>query len=961
VPEIRSTYRVQLRPGFGLADLMDRVSYLSRLGVSHVYLSPILRARQGSTHGYDVVDPANLNPALGDEAELRELARELTRAGMGVVLDIVPNHMATGSENPYWEDVLAHGQASPFARWFDIDWGPPQARRPYRILLPILGQRLARVIRDGELKVVYREGRFRFAYYEQSFPIDPRSFPLILEARLGDTRGEPSDRRAMAELELLISDFRGLPRRASTAAATLRRERAAATAERLTALYDSAASVRAHVDAAIAGFGPHGDGPRRCRRLLAAQAYRLAYWRRAAREINYRRFFTISHLVALRTEDPQVFAATHQRILDWVGDRLIDGLRVDHVDGLLDPRAYLDRLCGSATARATASDGSDFPIFVEKILARDEQLPSDWPVAGTTGYDFLCEVEDLFIDESGFAALREIYRSFARRPSDYAEVVRRSKRHILDRHLVAETQRLARQLEALTPEYRRDVEPVADRLRDAIIEVMVGMRVYRTYVDATTTELRPSDREVVEGALTAARARPRAADAALDLLADILMLRSPASSREAAGARLAFIQRFQQATVSVAAKGSEDTAFYRWYPLASRNEVGGEPDAPLADSADRLHGASRKRAERWPLTMLAASTHDSKRSADVRARLDVLSEVPDLWREHIRRWHRWNRRHRKRLGRRYAPDRNSEYLLYQTLVGVWPLSEDGDVSTGLATPAIGDDFRDRIESYMEKAAREAKLHTSWVEPDPEYDAALLDFVRLTLAHQVSGPSFLTDLRRLVQRIARPGLWNALARTVIQLTAPGIPDIYQGDELWDFSLVDPDNRRAVDFDRRHRLLAELSAAWEGSESDRRSLLRELVATPADGRIKLHVVHRALAARRTATQLFQAGDYEALEVRGAAAEHVFAFARRLGRQAAITIVPRLALTLTGDPAVPPIGRIWADTALVIPAPLGATRWTCALSGAEFGPAEGSAPATLPVGDVLATFPAALLLAV
>jgi (1->4)-alpha-D-glucan 1-alpha-D-glucosylmutase len=955
VRTILSTYRVQLQSGFRLADLKDRVPYLSRLGVTHVYLSPVLRARHGSTHGYDVVDPTTLNPALGDEAELRELVRELTRAGMGVVLDIVPNHMATGSENPYWEDVLAHGQASPFARWFDIDWGPPQARRPYRIFLPLLGQRLARVIRDGELKVVYREGRFRFAYYEQSFPIDPGSFPLILEAGLGDTRGAPSDRRAVAELELLISDFRRLPPRASTVAATLRRERAAAIAERLAALYDSAASVRAHVDATIAGFGPHGDGLRRCRRLLAAQAYRLAYWRRAAREINYRRFFTISHLVALRAEDPQVFAATHQRILDWVGDGLIDGLRVDHVDGMLDPRAYLDRLCGSATARG----GSDLPIFVEKILARDETLPSDWPVAGTTGYDFLCEVEDVFIDEGGFAALRDIYRRFTRRPSKYAEVVRRSKRFILDHHLVAETRRLARQLEALVPEYRRDVELAADRLREAIVEVMVCMRVYRTYVDATTTEPRISDREVLEGALTGARARRRATDAALDFLADVLLLRSPAPSPEAAGARLAFVQRFQQATVSAAAKGSEDTAFYRWYPLASRNEVGGEPDAPLADSAATLHAANRRHAERWPLAMLAASTHDSKRSADVRARLDVLSEVAGLWQAHIGRWHRWNRRHRKRLGRRYVPDRNSEYLLYQTLVGVWPLADDGDESTGPATPAIGDGFRDRIESYVEKAAREAKLHTSWVEPDAGYEAALLDFVRLALAPQVSG-RFLTDVQHLVQRIARPGLWNALARTVIQLTAPGIPDIYHGDELWNFSLVDPDNRRPVDFDRRDRLLADLSAAWEGSDSDRQSLLRELVATPADGRIKLHVVRRALAARRTARELFRAGDYEALQVRGAAANHVFAFARRLGRQAAITIVPRLALTLTGDPAVAPIGRIWADTALTVPAPLRARRWSCALSGAEFGPAAGSAPATLPVGDVLAAFPAALLVA-
>jgi (1->4)-alpha-D-glucan 1-alpha-D-glucosylmutase len=595
---------------------------------------------------------------------------------------------------------------------------------------------------------------------------------------------------------------------------------------------------------------------------------------------------------------------------------------------------------------------------VEKILARREQLPATWPIAGTTGYDFIGAVEDLFIDGGGLAGLSEVYRRFARRVPEYAAVAQRGKRLILDRHLVVETRRLARQLDAAVHQNPGSAALTVDRLRDAIVEVLVRLPVYRTYVDPTTGELRTSDREVLEEALAGARAEGRADAAALDLLADVLLSPSSAASREATAARIAFIQRFQQISVPATAKGIEDTAFYRWYPLVSRNEVGGEPDAPLLDSAAMLHAANRRRAENWPLAMLAASTHDTKRSADVRARLDVLSEVVDLWSEHIRRWHRLNRRHRKRLGRRYIPGRNSEYLLYQTLVGVWPLPEVGQASNDPLASAIGDGFRDRIAAYVEKAAREAKLHTSWVEPDAEYEAALLEFVHLALAPEASD-RFLIDVDGLVRHIGRPGLWNALARTLIQLTAPGTPDTYQGDELWNFSLVDPDNRRPVDFDRRDRLLADLSRAWDAGGSERQGTLEELVATPEDGRLKLHVIHRALGVRRAAAELFRSGDYETLKVRGAAAKHVFAFARRLGQQATITIVPRLSLTLTGDPAVPPIGRIWADTALAVPAPLDTARWTCALSGAECR-GSGSQPARLAVADALAALPVALLVA-
>lgn len=943
-----STYRVQVSPKFGLEAVSALVPYLARLGVSHVYLSPLLRARSGSEHGYDVVDPTVLNPALGSEADLEALVETLRRHDMGLILDIVPNHMATGSENPFWEDVLTHGPASAFSHWFDIDWGPTDARRPRRILQPVLGDRLGRVIAAGELKLVLRDEGFRIEYFEQSFPLDPGTIPLIAQAGWNDVAGAERDDLTLGDLEPVLARLRSLPPRDQSA--RVERGRQARTAlEQLWELFEAAPPVRDHLTSAVASFASP-EGRPRLRRLVAAQAYRLAYWRRAAREINYRRFFTISHLVALRMEDERVFSATHERVLRWVREGKVDGLRIDHIDGLLDPAGYLTRLQESVASAAPAASAAPFPVYVEKILGREERLPDDWPVAGTTGYDFLAELEDAFLNPDGYRSVLRTYRRFIRRDPVYVHVGRAAKRKVLSGALAAEVRRLSRLLERFA-RYRDRTPPEMSALTQAIVETLVALPVYRTYLDPERLSYREEDRATLTRALAEVRKAQRTDGAALELLSEALLvsqgdpLPTPAAERAAK-----FVQRFQQTSVSVAAKSIEDTAFYIFVPLASRNEVGNEPDTPLADGAAALHSANQRRADRWPDTMLCTSTHDTKRSADVRARLSVLSEIPDAWARHLRRWHRWNRHHRERVAGSYVPDRNTEYLLYQTLVGTWPTGQ-AESNHEHVSPV----FKQRIQDYMLKAAREGKVQTSWVDPNARFEAALSGFVDAALSSSAS-QRFLPDIDAFAEVVARSAIWTGLARVLIHLTAPGRPDIYQGDEIWNTSLVDPDNRRPVDFDRRRSLLAAL-AKEHASATDRRAFIAGMLASPEDGRVKLHVIQRALRSRRSFSELFLRGDYVALPISGLHATHVFAFARRRGEQVAITVAPLHVTQLTETSGLPPIGPdVWRDTRLTLPNGFPRGPWRCQLTN-ESRPAvpDGS---DLLVAEALRSFPVALL---
>jgi (1->4)-alpha-D-glucan 1-alpha-D-glucosylmutase len=960
--EASATYRFQFGREFRFADAQALVPYLSRLGATHLYSSPVLRARDESTHGYDVVDPTVLNPNLGGETEFRSLVAVLKAHGMGTVLDIVPNHMATGSENPFWMHVLTYGPSSPYARWFDIDWRLPDPDMWGRVLVPILGDPLEEVLERSEIAVRWREGRFRLAYYDHLLPVDPATVPSIGRfgfRRLGRDEGGGADNvRSVARI---LDELASVP----VPAVRVRRpwetspERIEGLLAGLARSIESSPRMRIWAEETASRFGSGRGGRTRLLRLLEEQPYRLVYWRRAARLINYRRFFNINDLISLRQEDPQVFGETHALVGRLIAEGLIDGLRVDHIDGLRDPEIYLGRL--SELARESAPTRR-VRIWVEKILGHGESLPARWPVEGTTGYEFLNAVERIFVDPAGFSAIESAYRQMAREPRDFREHARWGKRKVLKDELSAFVGRLAHMLDRLVQQDSRYWDLTEGDLGEAIAEVAAAFPVYRTHISG---EVRPTvestDRARLEEALKAAEKAGAAAPRALDLLREVLLLAGEDRLEEhQLREHRNFIRRFQQLTGPAAAKGIEDTALYAYVPLVSLNEVGNDPELPLEDAVADLHRLNKAHARSLPQTLLCVTTHDTKRGADVRARLDVLSERPGLWLRHVRRW---RRRHRvlRRGPRNAYPDFVNEYLLYQTLTGIWPYSSDPGRS-GKPSAAELEEIGRRTREYMRKAAREAKLQTDWANVDEVFEQALDGFIRDLLgSDKPEKAQFLTEMEDLVKAIASGGYWNALSRTLIQFTAPGTPDLYQGDELWNPVLVDPDNRRKVDYAPRERLLDELVTEFEAGPKRRSAMLKELVASPWDGRIKMHVLRTLLQTRRGAPEVFADGTYEEVEVRGARSSNVFAFIRRGGRRCAVAVAPRLTARLVRDASAPPIGPdVWLDSRLVLPADLSAASWVNVLTGEKFHVVGDGGTPILPLTEALGSFPVALFMA-
>jgi (1->4)-alpha-D-glucan 1-alpha-D-glucosylmutase len=804
---ITSTYRLQLTRDFPIAEVRTLVAYFHELGVSHLYLSPLLAAKQGSAHGYDVIDHSRVNPELGTEDEVRGLADDLHARGMGIILDIVPNHMAACAENLQWDDVLTRGRSSKFADWFDIEWDAPHADG--KIILPILGDELETILERGELQVRIRESGARVAYFDNSYPLDPATIPKEFQLAQWDPAGRPA-------------------------------------AESWTA-------------------GPEGRA--RLRELLNAQNYRLAFWRNARDEINYRRFFDINDLVALRQENEEIFDATHRLILEWVRDGIVDGLRVDHIDGLRVPSWYLAKLRQSVDAVRHAEAPERVPIFVEKILSGDEALPAEWPVEGTTGYDFLNEVEDVFIDPSGWHAIETAYKKLRRTPdASFGALAREGKRRILEEALAPDVKRLAR----MAHRWSDDSTP-AEYL-EAIVELIAHLEVYRTYVSEPGM-LTEADQRVLRSSFSAASASGVSKNALAVLERAFFAAPDPSDAL-----RGELVTRFQQTSGPAMAKGVEDTALYNYVPLASRNEVGGNPDRPLDEAHERLHARNVARARDWPHAMLATNTHDTKRSGDVRSRLDVLTHNPSRWSRHNARWRRLNKGHKRVVNGRPAPDTNTEYLYYQTLTAFWPAPRQGRRVDDLPDRQWRARARERLLTYMRKAAREAKVRTSWAESDAEYERALDAFVHATLEASDDLP-FLSDVARLTALIATDGFHNALARIVLQFASPGIPDIYRGAELWNFTFVDPDNRRPVDFTRRSEMLRG---------KDMMEVLRAAAAGQmplADDRVKLALTAQLARFRREESDLFHGGDYRPLlpDVQG-----VFAFTRSRAGKTCIAIV-------------------------------------------------------------------------
>jgi len=991
VPRVPSaTYRLQFNRLFTFADARQRLAYLDQLGISDVYASPYLRARAESTHGYDIADHNQFNPAVGDEAEYTALVDELHAHAMGLILDVVPNHMGIGeSTNSWWMDVLENGPSSRFAPYFDIDWQPLKAELENKVLLPILGQQYGRVLENCELVLVYEDGAFFLRYWQTDLPINPRTYVDILRLPLDqliETLG--SEHEQVLEYQSIMTGLEHLPPRTETERAKVveRGREKEILKRRLAALADAAPDVRAAIAQTVQHFNGERGDPRSfdlLDALIERQAYRPSYWRVAAEEINYRRFFDVNDLAAIRMDRPEVFEATHKLVLRLLAEGKISGLRVDHPDGLWDPAGYFRRLQESylevtSDPQLKSKIGylggvnPKFPtplyIVAEKILARGEHLPADWAVHGTSGYDYLNALNGIFVDGSNEKRFSAIYADFIDTRLRFDDLVYTTRKQIMQISMASEINVLTYQLNRVSEHNRYYRDFTLYSLREALRELIACFPVYRTYIVATTEQVEDRDRIVIETAVNRARSRnPMIEPSIYDFLRDILLLRYPDTlDPEAREEQRTFVMKFQQLTGPVMAKGMEDTAFYIYNRLTSLNEVGGEPQR-FGTTVPAFHRQNQERLRDWPAAMLATSTHDTKRSEDVRARISVLSELPEQWRTALTRWSRWNRRKKIDVDGKPAPQRNEEYLLYQTLLGVWPFeTKDNGALLSSSVVRPSPEFVERIQDYMVKAIREAKVNTSWLNPNTNYDEAVRAFVAAIL-EDTPGNRFLTDFHSLQATVAHFGAFNALSQTLLKLTSPGVPDIYQGSEIWDLSLVDPDNRRPVDYDLRAWSLGELIAM----DGDRAELARALVDSKADGRIKLYLTHRALRFRRDHAELFRSGSYAPLEATGDASEHIVAFARVLAapssgaRSAAVPsaealiVAPRLLAKRLHATDALPLGRTaWGDALLALPNATLGQRYRDIFTDCTQLVIERDGTIGLPLAALLEHFPVALL---
>jgi (1->4)-alpha-D-glucan 1-alpha-D-glucosylmutase len=873
-----STYRLQLNAGFTFQDAANVASYLKELGISHLYSSPYLQAAPGSMHGYDVVDHQKVNEELGGEQAHLEFSRKLGELGMGQVLDVVPNHMAIGMKNRYWWDVLENGPSSRYATWFDIDWQSSEVKLQNKVLIPVLGDQYGKVLAAGEIYLEFTKGAFHARYMEHAFPLSPQSLARVLTTAATNARNDT--------LGFLADSLSRLPS-PDAADAGLVQERHRdkdVIYAMLKRLWAEQPRILTAIAQAVEGINHDIDA---LDDILNQQNYRLAYWRTADQELGYRRFFDVNSLVGLRMERPHVFEETHCRVIGWLQSGVLDGIRIDHPDGLRDPKQYFERL------RSRAPEAW---IIGEKILEPGEFLRTNWPIDGTSGYDFMNACNSLLVSGEGLSEFADIYREFTKEPSDFEAVAHEKKLSVAHEALGSDVNRLATLFVEICENNRDRRDYTRAEIRRAIREVAACFRVYRTYVVAERNEITDEDRAEIEHAISCAKERRQDVDSGLyDFIGDILMLK-------VRGARESeFLLRFQQFTSPVMAKGVEDTAFYCFNRMIGLNEVGGSPQRD-GISVEEFHAYMRRMQDTFPRTMNALSTHDTKRGEDIRARLAALTEIPGRWRTVLSRWSRMN------AGFKTGnfPDRNSEYFLYQTLIGAWPIS------------------RDRIVAYMEKATREAKQQTSWTQQNKEFEDALRNFIEQILASR----EFVADLEAMVDNIRKAGQINSLAQTLLKFTAPGIPDTYQGSELWDLRLVDPDNRTPVDYEERRGMLSELQRGMAPEEIMQRA---------ESGLPKLWVTWCALSLRKRHPERFDAGaGYTPLTVAGGRAENVVGFMR--GERVA-TIVPRWPQKSGGN---------WgAATVELAPG-----RWINALTGDAH---EGG---RVRAQDILRRFPVALL---
>jgi len=959
-----ATYRLQFRKEFTFNDALQIVPYLARLGISHCYASPFLRARPGSAHGYDIVDHSVFNPEIGTEAEFASFVSELHAHGMGLILDIVPNHMAVATnDNPWWMDVLEDGPSSPYAGFFDIDWRPLKPDLAHKVLLPVLGDQFGKILEEGQLTLTLDDGAFTLCYFERRFPIATRSIGRILKYRLEVLIQELGVENAdIVEYQSILTAISHLPARTEADVDKIaegRRERDVIR-RRLNTLIQTSLAVRTFLFENVRQFnGVRGDARSfdLLDELLLDQSYRLAYWRVAADEINYRRFFDVNELAAICMENPIVFEQAHRLIFRLIEQGMVDGLRIDHPDGLYDPLDYFTHLSTTLSRPNNSTDESDsdagsFYLVVEKILGRGEHLPEEWPVHGTTGYEFLNAVNGLFVERSHVKECDAIYSKFVHDRPDFKILAYRCKKLIMDASMSSEISVLGHELDRISEQDRSSRDFTLRSLTEAICEVIACFPVYRTYITADGVPER--DQRYVEVAVARAkRMNPAVNESVFDFVRDSLLLNYPDQLPEhlREQARIAlqrFVSRFQQVTSPVMAKAVEDTAFYINNRLVSLNEVGGDPEKfGIATSA--FHQQNLDRLAHWPHSLLATSTHDTKRSEDVRARINVLSELSKEWRTLVFRWSRLNQRKKAEVDGESAPSRNDEYLLYQTLLGTWPV---GQVSSQDRPQYI-----ERIQQYMLKAMHEAKVHTSWISPHIAYEQAVNEFVAGIL-RDTPRNAFLESFEPFARKIAEFGIWNSLSQTLLKLTCPGVPDIYQGTELCDLSLVDPDNRRPVDFTLRNAALDEFERSSNTAGEDYLPLIQNLIERRHNGILKLFVIWLVMKHRQRHPDVYTNGTYLPLTIHGSHQENLCAFGRAEGNCRVIVVVPRFLSQLVTDPNDLIGSDVWDDTSLNLPKEFAGIEFRNILTGKIVPQGDQSGDAAILISQILNDLPIALL---
>jgi (1->4)-alpha-D-glucan 1-alpha-D-glucosylmutase len=962
----RSFYRLQLHKGFTFQQAAAITPYLSRLGISHCYVSPFLMARPGSSHGYDIIDHSTINPEIGSREDFEGFLAVLEAQGMALLLDVVPNHMGIGSDNQWWMDVLENGEASKYARFFDINWLPQQPELAGRLLLPVLGDYYGKILEEGQLTLSFDDasGSFFVRYYDHQFPVSPRSCPLLLsydlqrlEKRLGAAH------HSFQEFQNLLHALANLPGHRKTSLEMMQvRHRSKEVSKRtLVRLCRKSSELKQFIEENVILFNGLPGKPESfdlLHALLEEQPYRLAFWRVAADEINYRRFFDINELAALRMEGIEVFRETHRLILDLVATGRLDGLRIDHPDGLYDPYEYFCRLqtfaageseAESSRCRREREEGGSAPLYVvvEKILAGFESLPDNWPISGTTGYEFSNLLNGLFVNAAAEKEMTAIYHRFIGGKREYDQLLYDSKKLIIRSLMAGELNVLASLLYRLAQTDRRTRDLTFNSLRDGLIEVVCFFPVYRTYT--SQDKIADRDAQFIKWALARAQIRQHLDNASVfGFIRSVLLLETEENAARKSNS-LDFVMKFQQYTGPVMAKGLEDTFFYRYNRLLSLNEVGGSPKN-FGVSLAAFHQTNQNRRHHWPHSMLNTSTHDSKRSEDVRARINVLTEMTTEWQNRLKRWSMQNRSHKTTLEASPAPSKNDEYAFYQNLLGAWPLAPLNEETRGI--------FIERMKNMFLKTSREAKVHTSWTNPNILYENALMRFVEESLG--TSNKPFHTDFLAFHGDVAWFGMLNSLSQVLLKLVAPGIPDIYQGNETWRFCLVDPDNRRPVDFARRESMLFALLERIHTENPRLETLHQELLANLSDGRAKMYVIAQTLRLRYDQHDLFTDGSYLPLDVTGSKGDHVCAFARKKNDRLLVAVAPRLYVTLMqGKKDLPLADSVWHDTTVQLPEDFTGVPLHNIFSGEPESPVEtDNRPPSIKVGRLLQSWPVALL---